>query len=366
MVSLSPTIGRVFGIPVQLHWTFLGLMLLAFVLLITASGGAFLFSLIILLFICVLIHEFAHSLTALRNGIKVKKIILLPIGGASVIDLNKVKPRLEFKIAIAGPIMSIILGIIFLPLYLLFPGGLIGQALQFLFEINLLLGVFNLLPGFPLDGGRVLRSYLQIKRSFIDATRVTVKASNAVIVLFIIGTVIYAAAIKNVTFSYREFIVLWDIIIALFLYEGARAELQSAEFKNSAADLRARDMMTRNFIFVSRNTGINALYREMVSRGTTLLLTRKGGKIYAMFGDVQKFKNYSNLSERGIMSLFKTEVPQIKESLKLSKALDIMQIDEVNVLAVTKGTKVTGVLYAPNIYAAMQIYLSKSKDQKNR
>ncbi len=361
MASISPTIGKIMGIPVQLHWTFLGLMLLAFILLITASGGVFLFSLIVLLFICVLIHELAHSITALRNGIKVKKIILLPIGGASVINLNKVKPRLEFKISLAGPVASIVLGIIFFPLYLVFPGGLLGQALQFLFEINLLLGIFNLLPGFPLDGGRVLRSYLEMKHSFLEATKITVKASNAVIILFIIGTVIYSAAIKNVTFSYREFIVLWDLIIALFLYEGARAELQNAEFKDGAAGLSVRDMMTRNFILVNRKTSINALYRKMVSKGSTLLLARKDGKIYAMFGDVQKFKNYSYSSKNGIMDLFKTEVPQIKESLKLSNALDMMQIDEVNLLAITKGRKISGVLYAPNIYAAMQIYLSKSK-----
>ncbi len=361
MASLSPTIGKIFGIPVQLHWTFLGLMFLALVLLVTSSGGLFLFSLIILLFICVLIHEFAHSIVALRNGIKVKKIILLPIGGASVIDLSNVKPRLEFKISLAGPATSIALGLIFLPLYLISPGGLLGQALQFLFEINLLLGVFNLLPGFPLDGGRVLRSYLQAKHSFIESTRIAVKASNAVIILFIIGTIIYAAALKGATFSYREFVVLWDIIIALFLYEGAKAEMQNAELKQGAKGLRVKDMVTHNFIIVNHKTNMKDLYKEMISKGTTIILARKAGKVYAASGDIGRLAAATSPRGNNLMRLFNTEVPTIKEEVKLSTAMDILQVDEVNMLAVLKGGKISGVLYAPHVYAAMQAYMSKSK-----
>lgn len=95
----------IFHIKIELHWTFI--MLLLFALLISAYSGLYFFIIILLLFLMVLLHELAHSATALANGIEVKKIILFPLGGASIIDLDEVKPDLSLKIALAGPVMSI-------------------------------------------------------------------------------------------------------------------------------------------------------------------------------------------------------------------------------------------------------------------
>ncbi len=228
MASFSPVIGKVFGIDVQLHWSFL--LLLLFSLYVSlASGSLYLFIIIVLLFACVFMHELAHSLTAKRNGLKIRKIVLLPIGGASEIaNADSMSPELEFRVAIVGPLMSIFLGLLFGIFAAIAPAGIFRQLFQFLFLLNILLGVFNILPGFPLDGGRVLRGYLRKKKSYIDATKATVKVGNAFIVLFMIFTFAYVAAEPSYSFFYKEFIVLWDFVIAMYLYGGAKAEMQSA------------------------------------------------------------------------------------------------------------------------------------------
>ena len=97
MAGASPNIGSIYGIPIELHWTFIVMMLLALAISVN------LFIIFVLLFVCVFLHELAHSVTAIRNNISVKKIILYPLGGGSMIDMDEVPPKLEFMIAIALP-----------------------------------------------------------------------------------------------------------------------------------------------------------------------------------------------------------------------------------------------------------------------
>ena len=362
MVSLSPNIGMIAGIPIQLHWTFVLLILLAFFLLVATPTGFFLFLLIVLLFVCVLLHELAHSITSQRNGIKVKKIILLPIGGASVIDLDKVKPELEFRISIVGPVASIVLGLGFGLLVIYAPAGLLKEGLQFLFEINLLLGVFNLLPGFPLDGGRVLRSYLQRKHDFLSATKLAVRASNGVVAALVIGTIAYAALIPNATFFYREFIVLWDVIIALFLYDGAKAELQAAYVKDYTSGMRAKDMITRNYIAISKSTTLKEMYQMMLKKGTHIVLLHKEGKIFALsIPSVGSLAGSTRVLGNKALEPFRVAIPTIKYDENLSKAIDIMRNDNVNVIAVMKGDRLEGILYGPHIESVISFYMAHIK-----
>ena len=147
MAQGSVRIGRIAGIDIELHWLFI-LLILFFIYLSPLLGFIW-----ILLFVCVLIHELSHSITALRNGIKVSRIILMPIGGASIINDIGINPEAELNISVAGPLMSFVLGGIFGILVIFTPPGIITYIVQYLFLINILLGVFNILPAFPMDGG---------------------------------------------------------------------------------------------------------------------------------------------------------------------------------------------------------------------
>src|SRR5215203_1914679 len=164
-------IGRISGIDVRVHWTFF--LLLAFFAFIgyQASGsplGALTATvMIVALFLCVLLHEFGHSLVAQRLGLEIHSITLLPIGGVSNLESLPEKPTDEVKISVAGPLVSVVLAPVFFGVGLLFGAvprvpadvftsiGSVGEFFFYLGYLNIILALFNLIPAFPLDGGRV-------------------------------------------------------------------------------------------------------------------------------------------------------------------------------------------------------------------
>src|SRR5918997_1519003 len=172
----SFSVGRAFGIDIRVHWTFL-LLPIFFAFYSYQNTGSLVAALvavvvILALFVCVLLHEFGHSLVAQRLGLEVPDITLLPIGGLARLKVLPEKPVDEVKIAIAGPLVNIVLAPIFFGLALLLGGGITmppnilegvqsaAQVFVYLGFINVALVVFNLIPAFPMDGGRVLRGLL--------------------------------------------------------------------------------------------------------------------------------------------------------------------------------------------------------------
>lgn len=348
MADLSPYIGSVFGIRVQLHWTFVALMLLALAAA-AAFGLLYLFTLIVLLFVCVFIHELFHSVTAKRNHVVIKKIVLLPLGGASVMDETEpVDPQTEFRIAAVGPIASILLGIIFGIAAVYAQPGMIRQVMQFLFEINILLGVFNIMPGFPLDGGRMLRSYLQRRNSLLDATRKAVKASNVFLALFVAGTVIYAVVVPNYGIASRELIVFWDLIIAMFLYDGAKAELQATYMKHYASRIPVRSALGRNYALVDADSRISGLYGRLV-RAHTHIVIAKAGRGFMM---VKRVPTLEEAARRGYSRVRDISVAlhTIRYDRTLYDAISTMGSDNVGILAVVDGRgRLKGILLAQHV-----------------
>lgn len=362
MTEWSPYIGSVFGIKVQLHWTFVLLLLFSLIAALIAPAFLYLFIIIVLLFTCVFVHELSHSVTSIRNKIGIKKIILLPIGGASIIDTTEeIDPITEYRIAVVGPLTSILLGLIFGIAVIYTPAGLVKQLLQFLFIINIALGVFNILPGFPLDGGRVLRSYLQRKHSFIDATKMTVKVSNYFVVLFLIGTIVYAAIIPNYSFINREFLVFWDALIAMWLYGGAKAELQNAKIRDYTSDLRVKDAVSRDYVFVKSGTTMEKLYQVVIKKHPHAILVKKGGEIlvaskisHQTLLDGQKYKTVDEAS---------TKIPRIDYNASLYKGLELMGQENIGVIAVMRNGKLFGVLDASHVESVVSLHISRRRAQ---
>jgi Zn-dependent protease len=167
----SIAVGSVAGTTVRIHVTFL--LLLAWIFGVNyfsggppAAWGALLF--VVLLFLCVLLHEFGHIFTARAFGVSTPDVILLPIGGVSRLERIPEKPSEEFLVAIAGPAVNVVIAV----LLILFAGAKLGMDslvsientsagfIDRLAEVNLFLALFNLIPAFPMDGGRVLRALL--------------------------------------------------------------------------------------------------------------------------------------------------------------------------------------------------------------
>jgi Zn-dependent protease len=353
MAELSPYIGKIKGISIQLHWSFILLLLVILVL------SVYYFVIWVLLFACVLIHELTHSITSERNGVPVKKIILYPFGGGSVIDFEKVKPDTEFRVSIVGPITSLLLAALFGIAAIYAPAGIIKYTVQLLFLLNLLLGVFNLLPWLPLDGGRALRAYLQEKNSYLEATKSAVLVSNVITVLFIAGTLVYAALISG-TFVYKEFIVLWDLVIALFVYGGAKEELQSAFIRENISMLHVSDAISENYVEVKKDTTIEQLYKTILKHRTHIVLFKDGNSV-KLVSNLSLGKMPWKGSAMGSIRSLGTEIPQIQYGAHLYSAINKIQSEGKNTLAVMKGNRLVGVLLAQHVEFVISLYLSHKK-----
>ncbi|MEO0226100.1 MAG: site-2 protease family protein [candidate division WOR-3 bacterium] len=241
------------GIGVKVHLTFLLVLIWAAYSWSIELGKGWrgaLFGIvaITLLFLSVVLHEFGHSLTAIKYGAKVKEITLLPIGGVSQIESLPEDPKQEFKIAIIGPLINFaIVTILWFVVGFLFKFRVIthfaelklivGQIswrgmLFYLIFANLILGLFNLIPAFPMDGGRVLRSLLAMKMNYLKATRRAV----------LIGEII-AIILGLWGFMFSNFFL---VLIAFFVFFGATQEGRQVELKTALKRIIVEEAYSKN------------------------------------------------------------------------------------------------------------------------
>ena len=189
-------LGQVWGIKLFVHWTFLILLIWAFAMQVgagesvTAAIERVFF--ILALFACVLLHEMGHARAALRYGIRTRDITLLPIGGLARLERMPREPKQELVVALAGPAVNVVIaGLIFLVLFALNGNAPVSELLQYeggflqqLMWVNMFLVAFNLIPAFPMDGGRVLRALLARVFNYMTATTVAARIGQILAVAF--------------------------------------------------------------------------------------------------------------------------------------------------------------------------------------
>lgn len=229
----SLPIARVAGVTIRVHWSFL--LLVAFVVAASWSAGVTavveLLAWIAALFASVVVHELGHSIVARRRGANVLGILLLPIGGMSQIDKMPERPSDELAIAIVGPLTSLALGIVLLVVAegtgaAAWPPTLMaGSWWARLGWLNLLLAGFNLLPALPMDGGRVLRAWLERRRDPLTATRLAGRIARWIAVAMLVAGLFYD---------------FWLIFIGIFVLLGASAEEQEAARSRALRTLAPR------------------------------------------------------------------------------------------------------------------------------
>jgi Zn-dependent protease len=270
-MNWSVRLFRISGISVELHLTFL-----LFALLILITGGLDSLMFLFLVFTIVLAHEFIHSMTAVAHGINVPRITLTPIGGLASIDLPE-DPMLELKVSIVGPLFNFLLAIfsIFI-LYALNPAVLdVGQLstdnmmnimqsdsltgiLLMMVSINLTLGAFNMLPAFPMDGGRVFRSVLALWMDYEKATRV---ASS-------VGQVIFLAlALIGIVDGN-----LWLVLIGLFLSYSGGNEVKYVNLRRLLGQATLSDIAEDRFSYVNSSLTWGEFASTVFRRGRSIYL----------------------------------------------------------------------------------------------
>lgn len=239
-----------FGIPVQIHWTF-GFVLL-WVLFIGFQEGLdfvsilFLIAFVLVMFFCVVLHEYGHALMARRYGVGTKDITLFPIGGIARLHKLPEKPMEEFMVAIAGPVVNICIALILVPIFLIvyYPidlesfansEGLINSYnfLPILILVNVVLAAFNLLPAFPMDGGRVARALLSIKLGRTRATQIASYLGQIMAVVFLFFAIKNGALIMG--------------LIAVFIFITAAQEYRMVKFDELMKSYTVSDILRMQF-----------------------------------------------------------------------------------------------------------------------
>ena len=202
MKRFNVQIAVIAGVPVIMHWSFVYFLLVLFTLTTISKGisaGLLLLLQVVFIFTIICIHEFCHILTAKRYGIKTESILLLPIGGAACMDKMPEKPWQEFLMAVAGPLSNICLALAGHVARLIVGTDIlwISKSLDFFVTINIIIACFNILPIFPMDGGRVLRSLLQV----VTGTKKHIATNIAYYTGVVIVALVLSFAISSKNFS---------------------------------------------------------------------------------------------------------------------------------------------------------------------
>lgn len=346
------------GIGIHIHATFLLLLLfLAFSDLVAGHGVTAMARgtmLILAVFATVVLHELGHALTARRFGVRTRDITLLPIGGVARLERMPEKPGEQLQVALAGPAVNVGIAILLFGLVRLLgvPAGIEGlrQAsgpfLTQLMWINVFLAGFNLLPGYPMDGGRVLRALLAMRMAPERATQTAARVGQGVAVIFgLVGL----------------FLSPFLVVIAVFIWLGAQAEHSQSTMKLALAGLSVRDGMITEFDELSStdslsravNLTLAGFQRDFpVTDGTNLLGILTQGDLL------------SGLAERGRSSSVREAMQRSFDSLTPADALDgamtRMHQGRCHALMVIESGRVVGLLTRGNVSAFLALQAAGS------
>jgi len=367
-VESSFTVARIRGIPIGVHYTWA-----IAVVMITWSLAAGYFpssypgwdrptywivgaSAALLLFISVLLHELCHSIVAQARGLSVKSITLFIFGGVSNIASESEDPQDEFLIAVVGPVSSLALAGLFWVGAQLVPNDTspLDALLHYLFTVNLMLAVFNILPGFPLDGGRVLRAILWgATKSMVRGTTIASVVGQVVAFLFI-GYGIWLVFIDRDLLS-----GVWIGFIGWFLNSAAEATRRQTQVQEGFRGVRVSGVMAPDPPVVSPSLPVRGLVDEYIlRRGLRALPVAQDGRIVGLvtLTDVKHLpeNEWSNNSVGSIMT--KPPLRTIGPDAPVTQALEQLVQDDVNqLLVVDKDGSLLGTLARGDVMRFLQM-----------
>jgi len=344
----SLKIAQVAGIGIFVHWTFF--LLLAWVVYSYTSagkGGAVALEgviFVLAIFACVVLHELGHALMGRHYGVKTRDITLLPIGGVARLESIPEVPLQEFWIAVAGPAVNVaIAAVLFVLLQI---GGDIASAREvtlvggpFLFRlmlVNVMLVLFNMLPAFPMDGGRVLRALLACRMSRVRATHIAASVGQFMAILFGIAGV----------FSGQ-----WMLLfIALFVYLGAQAESHMVEVRSLFKGARARDAMITRFKTLREDDPIESVVEESTisHQKNYPVLDGKGAAGVLLHRDVIAALAKGDGRAR-VGDVMRRDVLVVQDSDPLDRVIDEMQSEGQPLALVQRDGELVGLLSEEHI-----------------
>lgn len=302
----------------------------------------------LLLFVSVILHELSHSLTAKKQGIKVESITLFFFGGVASVDDEKITAKKELFMAMAGPLFSFFLGGFFYLLFKLNFGLMITAICFYLYQLNLILGAFNLLPGYPLDGGRVLRSILHYYyRDEMKSTYWAVQGGKVVAGLLVFSGIL--------SLAFGLFNGLWFILLGGFLYFLANLSYQQTVLKLTLCREKVKRLTEKAFL-IRPETTLDQMIRKKLFAG---ILPLKSGFYLIDFKkiDWKKIKGkWSGIKAKNLA--FKA--PLINEEDNLWQAFKLINQKNLSFLpVVNKKGRLKGIISQEKLNSYSLLLLEK-------
>ncbi|MEP6756413.1 MAG: site-2 protease family protein [Chthonomonadales bacterium] len=337
-------LGSPFGIPLRLHFTFL-LLLAYFALMGSGPGRWQTLILMAMLFTCVVLHELGHSVVAQRFGINVSEIVLYPIGG--VARLEKLpKPKAEFWIALAGPAVNVVICAI---LYVFFLPGKLGSTLlnlnqlgygswpKLLFQWNSMLIFFNMIPAFPMDGGRVLRAVLAMKMPEYRATQIAATIGQALAFVF--------------AFCGLYFQAYTLLFIAFFVYIGAGQEAAMVQGKALVEGLAVDAAMVTDFQTMECGATLADAKEMLLHTSQTDFPIMVGEEVVGLLSREALLRGLASEGPSGyVAGVMQRDFPATTPDTLLEHVAMQMQVDQIScVLVVVEDGHLLGMVTKENL-----------------
>ncbi len=355
-------IGEFAGIGVYIHATFM--LIIAWVVLIywrqghdlatTIAGIIF----VLAIFGCVVLHEFGHALTAKKYGIKTRDITLLPIGGVARLERMPDVPLQELWVALAGPAVNIVIAAV-VYIWIQFTGGLTpieelsvtgGSFAERLMIVNIFLVVFNMIPAFPMDGGRVLRAILAMRMNYSNATQIAATIGQGIALLF--G---FAGLFTN------PFL----IFIALFVWIGAAQEASMTKIKSALGGIPVTQAVLSDYKTVSTEDTLQHLVDLTMSGSQQDFPVLDGTKLVGMVTHKDLILALSEKnSGTSVSEIMRTEFPVVEPSEMLEIAFLKLQTSDCHTVPVLHNGRLTGLLTMDNVGEFMRIQAALSSSQR--
>jgi Zn-dependent protease/predicted transcriptional regulator len=316
------------------------------------------------LFVSVLLHELAHSLVARARGLPVHNIVLFIFGGVSNIEQEPKTPGVEFSMAFVGPLVSLLIGALAYGFLFLVRGShsAIVPVLAYLAVANILLGVFNLLPGFPLDGGRVLRSIVwKLTGNAYRATQVATIVGQIIAYLFILwGIWLFFS-------SHDAFDGIWSGFIGWFLLSAAQSAREQATLETAFRGVTVARVMNPNPMTVPANISLQRLVDEyFLPQGLRFALVTQGDQLAGLItlGDIRHVpREQWPQTPVGFAMIPVERLHVVTPQQSLREALQVMSTQDVNQLPVVQNGKLVGLLTREAIIRTLHVRRSLGLDQ---
>ena len=369
-MTSATRIATLAGIEIKIHVTFGIILVIGAVqwgIPHGAAGAAFGAALMAALFVCVVLHELGHSLVARAFGLPVKEIVLLPIGGVARMDRNPEKPVHELLISVAGPLVNVAIAGALLAaagarLGPLDAAGLVARlkgapsvdtALVWLLSVNVMLFAFNMIPAFPMDGGRVLRALLWMAMGFGPATRIAAGVGQAAAV----GLGLWGLLAGN----------LFLALIAVFVFLGAGQERAEEQARVVLGTLRVGDAYNRHALTLAPGDTIGRVVDYILTSYQPDFAVVQGGTLLGVVTRADVLKSLATEThDVYVAGVMNRDVPHLDADAPLNDARKVLQEKGARVAAVYRGETYLGLVSQEDLAEALLVVAFRAGQEGRR